>query len=139
MRQVGRAGPATEDADVERGFDALTALTPDCDRIALLIEDAHLLPHNTLFYLQFVLRGEPPLQLALAGGAEIADTLALEGFAGLRARLALHLTTATPPQGVADPAVQAGWFSRVRQALGRVVTGPGPYPCSSDRFPRLRR
>lgn len=139
MQQVGRAGPATEDAEVERGFDALTALTPDCDRIALLVEDAHLLPYTTLFYLQFVLRGEPPLQLALAGNTEIADTLALEGFAGLRARLALQLTISAPPKGVPDSSGQAGRLSRVRQVLARVFAGPGPYASLSDRFPRLRR
>lgn len=108
MEQVGRTGDAVGDSDVERGFNALTTLDPTCDRVVLVVEDAHLLPHNTLFYLQFVLRAEPPLQLAFAGCPEVADVLALEGFAGLRARFSLHLTVSAPFSKTADRAGKAG-------------------------------
>ena len=138
MEQVGRTGRAIGDDDVERGFNALTALDPGCDRIVLLVEDAHLLPHTTLFYLQFVLRAGPPLQLAFAGRPEIADALALEGFAGLRGRFSLHLTMAAPSPELAEPTVQAGNNSRTRRVLARLAAYAGlwskplhPHPLAS--------
>ena len=125
MEQVGRTDHTFGDGDVERGFNALTALDPGCDRIVLLVEDAHLLPHTTLFYLQFVLRAEPPLQLAFAGRLEVADALALEGFAGLRARFSLHLTMSAPFTEVAEFTVQAGRYSRLRRVLARFAAYAG--------------
>jgi len=119
IEQVGRPGHALGDTDIERGFNVLTALDTTCDGIVLLVEDAHLLPRTTLFYLQFILRAGPPLRLAFAGSAGIADTLALEGFAGLRAHFSLHLTMAAPSAGRPTPAVQAGRYGRITQALAR--------------------
>ena len=118
MGQVGRIGNASGDDDVERGFNALTILGPDCDGIVLLVEDAHLLPHPTLFYLQFVLRGGSPLQLAFAGCPEIADTLALEGFAGLRGCFSLQLTMPEPSPELAGSPSQGVQ----RSGFGRVIT-----------------
>ena len=127
MEQVGRKGHAAGDDDVERGFNALTTLDPSCDRIVLLVEDAHLLPHTTLFYLKFVLRGEPPLQMAFAGRPEIADTLALEGFTGLRERFSLQLTMPAPSPGPAGPAAQAGQGSRFKRITTRVLARVAAY------------
>ena len=127
MGQVGRIGNASGDDDVERGFNALTILGPDCDRIVLLVEDAHLLPHPTLFYLQFLLRAESPLQLAFAGSPEIADTLALEGFTGLRGRFSLRLAMAAPFPGTAGPAAREGRYSRIKRVLAQALARPAAY------------
>ncbi|HEY0202823.1 MAG TPA: hypothetical protein VGC15_01565 [Acetobacteraceae bacterium] len=123
MEQVGQTGNAPGDDDVERGFNALTTLDPGCDRIVLLVEDAHLLPHPTLFYLQFVLHAGPPLQLAFAGGPGIADALALEGFAGLRGRFSLHLTMSAPSPETAEPATQEGRYRWLTRILPAGMTG----------------
>lgn len=139
MEQIGRSGHAPGDDDVERGFNALTTLEPACDRVVLVVEDAHLLPHTTLFYLQFVLRAKPPLQLALAGHVEVADALALEGFAGLRACISLHLTMAAPSLNVFCSAAQAGRYGGIRRILGRVFTRSAAYAGLTDAFRRLRR
>jgi hypothetical protein len=127
MEQVGRTGQAAGDDDVERGFNALTTLDPGCDRIVLLVDDAHLLPHTTLFYLQFVLRADPPLHLAFAGCPEIAETLALEGFAGLRGRFTLQLTMPEPSPGLEGSAVQAGQHSRIARIIARVLARSAAY------------
>ncbi len=121
MQQVGRPSHILGDTDIERGFNALTAPDTTCDGIVLLVEDAHLLPQTTLFYLQFVLRAGPPLRLAFAGSAGLADTLALEGFAGLRAQFSLHLTMAAPAAGRPTSAVQAGRYGRIRLALAQAL------------------
>ncbi len=121
MEQVGRTGEAAGDDDVERGFNALTTLDPSCDRIVLLVDDAHLLPHTTLFYLQFVLRADPPLHLAFAGLPEIAGTLALEGFAGLRGRFTLQIALPEPFPAPAGSALQAGQHSRIGRVIARVL------------------
>jgi len=127
MEQVGRTGQAAGDDDVERGFNALTILDPSCDRIVLLVDDAHLLPHTTLFYLQFVLRADPPLYLAFAGCPEIAETLALEGFAGLRGRFTLQLAMPEPFPAPAGSALQAGQHSRIGQVIARVLAKSAAY------------
>ena len=131
MEQVGRTGTTSGDDEVERGFNALTIPDPGCDRIVLLVEDAHLLPHPTLFYLQFVLHAGPPLQLAFAGGPGIADALALEGFARLRGRFSLRLTMSAPVPGTAEPATRERRYGRFRrvlaQALARSAAYAGPW------------
>ena len=127
MGQVGRTGNASGDDDVERGFNALTILDPGCDRIVLLVEDAHLLPHRTLFYLQFVLRAEPPLQLAFAGRPEVAGVLALEGFTGLRGCFSLHLTVAAPAPGTAGSVALGRRYGRLRQMIAQVLARSAAY------------
>ena len=102
LRQVtADDGPA--DATLEQGFDALTAPSAGCDRIVLLVEDAHLLPHATLRYIEFTLRAGPHLQVVLAGQSGIEDMLALDGFAGLRNRIPLHLALPDPVPECAAP------------------------------------
>lgn len=127
MEQVGQTGLAAGDDDVERGFNALTTLDPGCDRIVLLVEDAHLLPHPTLFYLQFVLRAEPPLRLAFAGCSEIADTLALEGFTGLRGHFSLHATMPGLSLGLEGAATREGRYSRLRRIFAQALARSAAY------------
>jgi len=127
MEQVGRTGQAAGNDNVERGFNALTVLDPSCDRIVLLVDGAHFLPHTTLFYLQFVLRADPPLHLAFAGCPEIAGTLALEGFAGLRGRFTLQLTMPEPSPVFEGSALQAGQHSRIGRVIARVLARSAAY------------
>ncbi len=92
MEQVAPASAAAGDVRLVQGFNTLTTPDSACDRIVLLVEDAHLLPQATLRYIEFALRAGPHLQVAFAGRSEIVDVLALDGFAGLRRQLSLHLT-----------------------------------------------
>lgn len=107
MDQVAGTSTALADSWLERGFNALTLPGAECDRIALLVEDAHQLPPATLRYIELVLRARPPLQVVLAGRPGIADTLALDGFAGLRRSIPLHLalTDAELPHTAPTPAM----------------------------------
>ena len=91
MDQLATADDAPKDVKLERGFDALTTTDAGCDRIALLVEDAHLLPDATLRYIELALRAGPHLHVIFAGQSGIADTLALEGFAWLRGQVSLRL------------------------------------------------
>ncbi len=91
MKQVARVDGALDGSMLEQGFDALTIPGADCDRIALLVEDADKMPRETLRYLELALGMEPCLQVILAGQSGISDMLALDGFAGLRRRIALHV------------------------------------------------
>lgn len=100
LDQAARIGGAAGDTRLEQGFAALTDPGPSCDRIALLIEDAHLMPDATLRYIEFALHAGPHLCVAFAGQPGIADTLGLPGYAGLRRRLSLRLVL-PPPQPVA--------------------------------------
>jgi hypothetical protein len=96
LDQVTRAGGAAGDTVLEQGFAALTDLGPSCDRIALLVEDAHLVPDATLRYIEFALHAGPHLCIAFAGQPGIAGTLGLPGYAGLRKRLSLRLVLPSP-------------------------------------------
>lgn len=98
MDQVA-ANCAPGDTQLERGFNALTMPDAGCDRIALLVEDAHGMPQATLRCIEFTLQAGPHLRVVLAGRSGIEDTLALAGFAGLRKRFPLHLALpAAEPQ-----------------------------------------
>ena len=102
LRQV-TADDGPQDATLEEGFDLLTAPSAGCSRIVLLVEDAHLLPHATLRYIEFALRAGPHLQVVLAGRPGIGEMLALDGFAGLRNRIPLHLALPDPVPEFAPP------------------------------------
>lgn len=84
-------GGVPDDTGLEQGFAALTDPGPFCDRIALLVENAHLMSDATLRYIEFAMHAGPHLCVAFAGQPGIADTLALPGYAGLRRRLSLQL------------------------------------------------
>lgn len=105
LNQAARAGGAAGGTALEQGFAALTDPGPSCDRIALLVEDAHLMPDATLRYIEFAMHAGPHLCVALAGQPGIADTLGLPGYAGLRRRLPLQLALlpAQPAASVAVP------------------------------------
>ncbi len=90
LRQV-TADDGPRDATLEEGFDLLTAPGAGCERIVLFVAEAHLLPHATLRYIEFALRAGPYLTVALAGQNGLSDLLALDGFAGLRNRMPVHL------------------------------------------------
>lgn len=90
--QLASTDDPPEYPKLEQGFDALTNLDADCDRIALLVEDAHRISEMALRYVELALHAGPHLQVVLAGQSGIADTLALDGFAWLRKRVSLHLT-----------------------------------------------
>lgn len=97
MDQVSPATVQEDDAAIERGFSMLTTPDPSCDRIVLLIEDAHLLPPTTLEYVELALRFGPHLQVGFAGHSRFVDTLALDQYAWLRERISLHLVSLAPP------------------------------------------
>ncbi len=117
MAQVTPVGPAPGDAELERGFKALVALDPACDRIALLVEEAHLLPKATLQYIELALRAGPHLQLAFAGRPEIADTLAYGALIGLGQRRVLRLELPAPlPAPAARPPISMAMPLRSNRA-----------------------
>lgn len=76
---------------LEHGFSALTVLDATCDRIALLVDNAHLLSHNELHFIELALGAAPQLSVTLAGQPELEHTLALNDFSGLNKRLKLRL------------------------------------------------
>ncbi len=80
---------AHDDQVLEQGFQALTVLDSSCDRVVLLISDAHRLQRAALRYVQFACRAGAKLQLVVAGNHEFFDMLAADEFAPLRARLAV--------------------------------------------------
>lgn len=110
MEQVASAFPASGECVLERGFESLTVLGAGYERIALLVEDAHLLPHPTLRYIEMALRAGPHLQVILAGQPALAKTLDLAGFASLRQRLSVRVDAAEPrhlPPATVAPAADA--------------------------------
>ena len=90
LRQV-TADDGPRDATLEQGFESLTAPGAGCERIVLFVAEAHLLPHATLRYIEFALHAGPHLTVVLAGQNGLSDLLALDGFAGLRDRIPVHL------------------------------------------------
>lgn len=85
------AGPSkasvSDDESLIQSFQALTKLDQTCDRIVLLVNDAHALQDFTLRYIQFVTRSSVHLQFIFCGTHEFLDLLNREEFTGLRARL----------------------------------------------------
>lgn len=96
------AGPSKasipNDDLLTRGFQALTVLDQTCDRVVLLVSDAHALQHSILRYIQFVSRSGTHLQLVFCGTGEFFDLLSPAEFEWLRARLlaGLVVTLAAP-------------------------------------------
>ena len=96
---AGQAKAAMPDDEaLSRSFQALTVLDPSCDRIVLLVGDAHALPHSALRYIQFVSRSAAHLQLVFCGTRAFFDLLDIEDLTWLQARLGtgLVLTLAAP-------------------------------------------
>jgi len=131
LDQIIKAGGAAGDTGLEQGFAALTDPDPSCDRIALLVEDAHLMADATLRYIEFALHAGPHLCVAFAGQPGIADILGLPGYAGLRKRLSLRLAL-PPPQPAASMAAP------LAAPLAALTAAPTAAP-SADAAPVRRR
>lgn len=81
---VGHESHVTVTApDLERGFEMLTDIGADFDRVVLVLDRADALEPAALRYIQFATR-EFPLRLVFAGGLEMRTLLAREEFASLR-------------------------------------------------------
>ena len=95
---AGQKAGASDNEALSRSFQALTVLDPSCDRIVLLVGDAHALPPSALRYIQFVSRSAAHLQLVFCGTRAFFGLLDIEEFTWLRARLGagLVLTLAAP-------------------------------------------
>lgn len=91
IEQAAAAAPATGESALEQAFNGLTALDEECSCIVLMVEDAHLLPHPTLRYIEMALRAGPHLHVVLAGTLALEELLALPGFMSLRQRLTIRL------------------------------------------------
>ena len=91
------AGVPDDDA-LSQSFQAMTVLDGECDRIVLLIEDAHALKRSALRYIQLAGRTAAHLQLVFCGTRAFFDLVNAEEFTWLRTRLAtgLVLTLAAP-------------------------------------------
>lgn len=124
MEQLASALPVSGQCALERGFESLTALDAGCDRIALLVEDAHLLPHPTLRYIEMALRADPHLQVVLAGQPALAETLDLAGFTSLRQRLSVRVDAASPrhePPAVVVPITNSRRSRRMAVLAGALA------------------
>jgi len=123
MDQVSPGSRSLGDAGLAQGFRILTVPDAPCERIALLVEDAHLMPHATLRYIELALRAGPNLHVAFAGHSEFANTLALHGFDELRKRLRLRLFLTGFP--VAAPLPPRSFGSRHQFALKSAAIAVG--------------
>ena len=132
MQQVSPADPARGGSGPEKGFEALTVTRPGCDRITLLVEDAHLVPRETLRYIELALRAGPHLQVVLAGQPGLLEICGLYGLPGLCQRLPLRIALPGSPPARPNPlALLAG------QPL---VAVRFPVPASpGSQVPRFRR
>ncbi len=158
MDQVSPGSRSLGDAGLAQGFRTLTVPDAPCERIALLVEDAHLMPQATLRYIELALRAGPNLHVAFTGHSEFANTLALHGFDELRKRLRLRLfltgLPAAPPSppprsfgarhqfALKSAAIAAGlavivWrhYPSTAPFAGLAATGPNLAPWSSHAPP----
>lgn len=86
-------------------FESLTVTDATCERIVLLVEDAHLMPEATLGYIETAFRAGPHLSVAFAGQAELAGNFTAKGLIALRKRLSLHLVLPLWQEAVPLPAI----------------------------------
>lgn len=103
MRQVAPSAPEDDDGLLEEAYNVLAVLDPAYDRIALLVEDAHLLPKTTLRYVETTLRSVSYLCVALVGQPELDDLLTEHGLNDLRKRLSFHIIIPVSASVVAAP------------------------------------
>ncbi len=122
-QQSGEHGDT--DQVLERDFATLTALDPSCDRIVLLVNDAHRLQPGALRYLDLVCRASADLRLVFAGAPTLLEVIDQPQYAGLADRLA-HTPLAAVPAGFAAP----DRVSAPGLASGRA---PVPAPASALR------
>lgn len=96
---IGRSSlDGRDDKVLEVGFRVLTELDPACDRVVLLIGDAHALQRSALRYLQFASHTGAGLQLVFLGKPVLFEMLDAAEFTPLRMGLAAH-----PPIELAPP------------------------------------
>lgn len=91
MQQIAPSASEEDGSLLDNAYDALAVLDRDCDRIALLAEDAHLMPKTTLRYIESVVCKRSHSCVALAGKPELIEALASDELSGLRDELSLHL------------------------------------------------
>ena len=137
MEQLLADNRVSSDLAPEAGFQALTVPGDGYERIALLVDEAHLMPDSVRRYLDFAFRAAPNLQVVLAGRSGLADVLALQGFSSLRARFELHLdwsgmaaastvelaAPAAPDQLSLLPGEAVFWQPRYRMMPLRLLAG----------------
>lgn len=98
-RAVGPSKAGVPDDELlAHGVQALTVLDQTCDRIVLLVSDAHALQHSAFRYIQLVSRAGSHLQFVFCGTRKLFDVLNEKEFAWLHARLmaGLVVTLAAP-------------------------------------------
>lgn len=146
MPSSHRAGQADvgvlDDELLTHGFQALTVLDQTCDRIVLLVSDAHALQYPALRYIQFVSRSGAPLQFVFCGTHKFFDLLNVKEFEWLRARLmaGLVVTLAAPiaeasetsPSFSSVPEGPAAWVEETAMPLPRV--GSSAVPASAPSW-----
>lgn len=121
MQQVTPSTPDGHEDLLENAFRALTVVDRSCDRIALLVEDAHLMPEATLRYIESSLRLGAQLSVALAGEPKLIGMLARDSLALLRKRLGLHIVMpGQVPAAQPDDAASAILIA----ALPTIKSGP---------------
>lgn len=115
MQSQDAAGPSRlsipDDDFLTQSYRALTVVDAECDRIVLLIGDAHALQHSALRYIQFMCRSSGQLQLVFCGKREFLALLEAESLSWLRKRLLDNLVI-----DLAPPVVQAVPFMSTIQA-----------------------
>lgn len=97
-----------DDESLTHGFQALTMLDQTCDRIVLLVSDAHALQPSALRYIQFAGRSGGGLQFVFCGTRKVFNLLNAEEFAWLRARLKDGLVVTLAPPIAETPDVPPG-------------------------------
>ncbi len=141
---VARADPdALTDGDLKAGFATLTEPGEGCDRVALLVTEAHNLLPSAMRYIQLACRSSPKLRVALAGQPGLAAVLAPDEFAGLRQRITRTLELPGPVQdaapgllslfadfcrGSAGPLVRLGLAAASVLLVAAVERRPAPVP-----------
>ncbi len=140
MQQIAPSASEEDGSLLDSAYDTLTVLDPSCDRIALLAENAHLMPKVTLRYIESLVCKRAQLCVALAGKPELAEALAADDLSDLREELSLHLALTesapaaslpvaaprpmTAPAALAAPSrrpwIVAGFFGAV--CIGLIVS-----------------
>lgn len=111
-----------------QSYKALTLLDQTCDRIVLLVSDAHALQQSTLRYIEFMVRSSPHLQVVFCGTRKFLDLLDADGFAWLRAQLmaGMVVTLATPSMQVPVASPPVTFVPRASAAPAREAVAPQP-------------
>lgn len=107
MRQIAPSAPEDDDGLLEEAYNVLAVSGPAYDRIALLAEDAHMLPRTTLRYVESMLRSIPHLCVALVGQPELDHVFAEHSLGDLQKKLSFHLALPASASVAAAPNVSS--------------------------------